>query len=122
MSSAHSLPSWDLLRPKFQSWRANPSLFVTDVFGITPEPWQTDTLGALNGNDRIAVRSGHGVGKSALMSWAVFWWMLTRFPVKVAATAPTTHQLEDVLWGEIAKWHRAIRHPFLRQMIEVKAG
>lgn len=56
------------------------------------------------------------------MSWAVFWWMLTRFPVKVAATAPTTHQLEDVLWGEIAKWHRAMKHPFLRQMIEVKAG
>src|SRR5262249_39784747 len=35
-------------------------------------------------------------------------------------TAPTAHQLSDVLWGEIAKWHRRLREPF-RSWIRVKA-
>ena len=38
-----------------------------------------------------------------MMSWLILWWLSTRFPAKIAATAPTAHQLEDVLWGEVAK-------------------
>jgi phage terminase large subunit len=62
----------------------------------------------IQNNDRIAVKSGHGVGKSALLAWIILWWLLTRFPSKVACTAPTSHQLDDVLWGEIAKWYRML--------------
>jgi hypothetical protein len=42
------------------------------------------------------------------MAWAVLWFLACHFPAKVPATAPTGHQLSDVLWAELAKWHRAL--------------
>lgn len=40
------------------------------------------------------------------MAWCALWFMTCYYPCKVPATAPTAHQLEDVLWAEIAKWLR----------------
>src|SRR4029077_8264499 len=70
--------------------------------------------------DRITVRSGHGVGKSCLLAWIIIHYMLTRYPVKVAATAPTGHQLADVLLPEIAYLTRRLP-PGLKEQIIVKA-
>lgn len=100
--------------------RDNPSEFVKQVIGATPEKWQEEALNAIRDNDRVAIRSGHGVGKSALEAWITLWWLCTRFPAKIAATAPTAHQLEDVLWGEVAKWHRAIKLDYFRSQLVIK--
>ena len=105
---------------KLRYLRDNPAEFVKQVIGATPEPWQIDALNAIRDGDRVAIRSGHGVGKSAMMSWLILWWLSTRFPAKIAATAPTAHQLDDVLWGEVAKWHRSMVNPFFRDQLEVK--
>ena len=52
----------------------------------------------------ISIMSGQGTGKDAWTAWTIIWFM-TCFPwPKVAATAPTQHQLKDVLWSEIGKW------------------
>lgn len=85
-------------------WRFHPEDFVKDVFGAEPDVWQTIALNKLNTEDRISIRSGHGIGKSAFMSWAILWWLVTRQECKIACTAPTSHQLSDVLWGELSKW------------------
>jgi hypothetical protein len=100
-------------------WRDDPLLFVRDMFGVEPDRWQGEALMSLAKEDRVAIRSGHGVGKSALMAWTILWWMLTRFPCKVACTAPTSHQLSDVLWGEIAKWHNRL-DPAWKDLLLVK--
>jgi len=100
-------------------WRDDPLLFVRDMFGVEPDTWQGEALSSLAREDRVAIRSGHGVGKSALMAWTILWWMLTRFPCKVACTAPTSHQLSDVLWGEIAKWHNRL-DPAWKDLLLVK--
>lgn len=86
-------------------WRNYPATFVTDVFGIEPDPWQRDALEALMGHGRVAIRACHGPGKTATAAWAIFLFMLTRFPTRVPCTAPTAHQLRDILWAELAKWH-----------------
>lgn len=101
-------------------WRDNPVRMVEDLFGIHPDEWQAEALMSLATEDRVAIRSGHGVGKSALMSWAILWWMFTRYPCKVACTAPTSHQLNDVLWGEIAKWIGMLPDSW-RDLINVKS-
>jgi len=101
-------------------WRNDPIRMIEDLFGIEPDEWQAEALRALANEDRVSIRSGHGVGKSALMSWAILWWMFTRYPCKVACTAPTSHQLNDVLWGEIAKWINMLPESW-RQLIEVKS-
>jgi len=73
---------------------------------VTPEKWQAEALTALCTEDRLAIRSGHGVGKSAFAAWSILWWLYTRSPSKCAVTAPTAHQLQDILWAELATWHR----------------
>jgi phage terminase large subunit len=101
-------------------WRDDPALFVAEALRARPEPWQAEALKAVVSRDRLAVRSGHGVGKSAFLSWLILWWLVTRFPARVAATAPTAHQLSDVLWGEIAKWHRRLPDA-LRDAFDLKS-
>ncbi len=93
---------------RLEIWYDDPVKFVKEALGVVPEPWQARTMRQIHNNDRVAVKSGHGVGKSALLAWIILWWLLTRFPAKVACTAPTSHQLDDVLWGEIAKWYRML--------------
>lgn len=57
-----------------------------------------------NPERRIAIRSGHGVGKTALLAWIITWALCTRFPVKCIATAPTGGQLFDALMAETITW------------------
>jgi len=124
-SQNYSQASTTDLKPVLERWAKNPSLFVTEAFKapygpIDLEDWQEEALNAVRDHDRVAIRSGHGVGKSAFLAWVILWWHVTHFPAKTPCTAPTAHQLSDVLWGEIAKWHRMMKEP-LRSWIEVKS-
>jgi len=84
----------------------NPVAFVEDVIGATPDADQREILNSLVVNQMTSVRSGHGVGKSAVEAWALIWFMLTRPFPKIPCTAPTQHQLFDILWAEVNKWRR----------------
>jgi phage terminase large subunit len=113
------------LKPVLERWAKNPILFVTEAFDnkgnpIVLEEWQKEALTAIQAHDRVAIRSGHGVGKSAFLAWVILWWHVTRFPAKTPCTSPTAHQLEDVLWGELGKWHRMLREP-MKSWLEVKS-
>lgn len=82
-----------------------PLAFVKEVLGAEPDAWQRDVLVELGrGRTRISIRSGHGVGKSTLLAWCMIWFLLTRYPVKVVVTAPTSPQLFDALWPEMRSW------------------
>ena len=43
--------------------KTRPLLFVTEVLGATPEPWQAAALEAVGKHDRVSIRSGHGRGE-----------------------------------------------------------
>src|SRR6056300_1857951 len=82
-----------------------PALFVQEVLGVEPLPYQAEFLAAIaSGERKISVRSGHGTGKSTSASWAMLWFLMFRFPNKVVVTAPTTGQLFDALFAELKKW------------------
>jgi hypothetical protein len=53
---------------------------------------------------RMAVASGRGIGKSALVSWLVIWMMSTRIGGSVIVSANSEAQLRSVTWAEITKW------------------
>src|SRR5215467_1540959 len=97
-----------------------PLLFVTDVLGARPEPWQAAALEAVGNHDRVSIRSGHGVGKTTLQAWLVLWFLLTRQNCKVPVAANSQDQLRDTIWPEIAKWHRLLPEA-LKAMIDVQA-
>jgi hypothetical protein len=98
----------------------DPVLFVESILQASPEEWQRKALYAVRDNDRVAIRSGHGIGKTAFLSWLILWWVLTRSPSRIACTANTASQLSDILWAEVAKWHRRMPDG-LKELIEVKS-
>ena len=89
-----------------------PVEFVKDVIKAEPDEYQAKVLNDLAYNEKqkratkISVRSGHGVGKSTIESWAILWFLVTRPFPKILCTAPTAHQLHDILWAEASKWLR----------------
>lgn len=87
-------------------YAGHPVEFVEDLIGATPDPEQARILRSLVTNPMTTVRSGHGVGKSTVEAWAVIWFMMTRPFPKIPCTAPTQHQLYDILWAEVSKWLR----------------
>lgn len=52
----------------------------------------------------LSTVSGHGIGKSATCSWFVLWFLYCFYQSQVAVTAPTSHQMHDVLWKEMSIW------------------
>ena len=96
------------LRPDMiRYYRDHPVEFVQQVIGASPDAKQQEILRSVAANKMTSVRSGHGIGKSAVCSWLIVWYLMTRPFCKVACTAPARHTLSDVLWAELAKW---IRH------------
>ena len=64
----------------------------------------------------MSVRSGQGVGKTSVEAVALLWF-LACFPyARVVATAPTLHQLQDVLWAEVSKWQS--KSPLLQHILK----
>ena len=53
---------------------------------------------------RMAIASGHGIGKSALVAWIVDWIMSTRPNAQGTVTATTAPQLRTKTWAQIARW------------------
>lgn len=84
----------------------HPVEFVEDIIGATPDEEQAKILRSVAQNQMTSVRSGHGVGKSTVEAWTVIWFMVTRPFPKIPCTAPTQHQLFDILWAEVSKWLR----------------
>jgi phage terminase large subunit len=79
---------------------------------IVPTSQQIDTLRAVDNNKFVAVKSGHGIGKTSALAWIIWHYLMCRPHPRVICTAPSKHQLYDVLWSELFKWHRfMMRHP-----------
>lgn len=88
-----------------------PGTELQDAEG--PEDWQIDILtwlgeGLISVDQAIqlAVTSGHGVGKSALVSWIIWWAISTFEDTRGVVTANTENQLKTKTWVEVAKWYR----------------
>jgi len=103
----------------FERYGNDPVLFVTEVLKLTPDPWQEQVLRWVGeGERRISVRSGHGVGKSSCASWIMIWHLLTRYPQKAVVTAPTINQLQNALASECKRWVNELPDA-LKDQIEV---
>ncbi len=86
-----------------------------------PDKWQRKTLlkieaairaGLPLGSPaiRLAISSGHGIGKTALVSWLILWFISTRPRPQIVVTANTQSQLTTKTWRELAKWQQMAIH------------
>lgn len=90
-----------------------PGTGLADMVG--PEEWQRQQLDRVGhrlreGGDEGAVieedvSAGHGVGKSALVSWMILWGVSTHADTRGVVTANTDMQLRTKTWAELAKWY-----------------
>ena len=81
-----------------------------------PRKWQREVLRQIrdhvkaNGTRdlfevlRLAVASGRGIGKSALVSWLILWMLSTRIGGSVIVSANSEAQLRSITWAEVTKW------------------
>jgi hypothetical protein len=92
-----------------------------------PEVWQERLLQDL-GNGlitteqaiRLATTSGHGIGKSALVSWIILWGLSTMEDTMGVVTANTETQLKTKTWVQLAKWYRMFIGKELFEMTATK--
>jgi phage terminase large subunit len=88
-------------------WCDDPVRYTGERLHLRPTWQQRQILQALIPEGaKVTVRSGHGIGKSGVAAAAILWFLETRNYARVPCTAPTSHQLKDILWGELAKWLR----------------
>lgn len=78
-----------------------------------PDKWALDLIDKIDQKlltpgeaIKFAISSGHGIGKSAFVSWTILWSLSTFEDTKVVVTANTEKQLMTKTWPEVAKWHR----------------
>jgi len=89
------------------------------------QPWfrQTEIMEAVRDHNRVAVRSCNGSGKTYIAAHVVLWWLMCFPDALVITTAPTEHQVRDVLWREIRRAYRGheslIEGKLLRTSLEL---
>lgn len=98
-----------------RTYRNNFCAFTHDCFtwkeNEQPTAYQDDILESIPVKKRVAVRGPHGLGKTAMASWVVLCFALTRDGEdwKCPTTASAWRQLTKYLWPEIHKWSRRLR-------------
>lgn len=99
------------------SWTENPGAAAFDLFAdpstasgrLELAPHQVDVLTRVLAGQDVTWRAGHGVGKTTTIAILVFLYLILKPFSKVPTTAPTWHQVRNVLWTEIAKWYERFR-------------
>ena len=89
---------------KIRAWRQKPSSMVRELFGVEPDAWQEEILDIFPTKPRIAMQACKGPGKSTVLAWLAWNFLLTRPHPKIAATSISADNLADGLWTEMAKW------------------
>lgn len=111
------LTTQEYARKKMREWQSDPVLFSRDLCEFDADPWQEEVLHAIADPTvkRISIKSGQGVGKTAMIACAALYFLTRYKDARIVATAPTMRQLQDVLWPEISKWMS--RGPILSSML-----
>jgi phage terminase large subunit len=97
-------------------WKDHPAAMVREVFGATPDVWQEDVLEKFPHCQRQAMTACKGPGKSTVLSWLIWNFLLTRIEPKIVCTSITGDNLNDGLWAELALWRN--RSPLLKAQFE----
>ena len=109
-------------------WAKDPEVFIKEALGVASLSTQqreacvamkdlvwakikvgmgqrtTDYEKRLSKKIGISIMSGKGTGKDAITAMFIIWFLCCFPRPLIPCTAPTGHQLSDVLWSEINKW------------------
>jgi phage terminase large subunit len=105
-----------------EAYYGKPVEFCEDIFGVQLEDWQAEVMRAVvvDGERRVSIRSGHGVGKTGLFGMLSVYGMVFYDRINIVATAPSKPQLEDGLFAQIKIWFSRLPAA-LRGLFDVRA-
>lgn len=105
-----------VFKRRIPRYRQDIELFAKEQFNFIADDWQKAVFDDVVLYNRVSVKSGQGVGKTAATAIIVLWFLCC-FPYpRIVATAPTKQQLNDVLWSEVAKWQE--KSPVLKRILK----
>jgi len=103
-------------------YQSNYELWMKDIMGATITDDQRIVAEALAKHHFVSAKSGTTTGKTALAATTGLWFLTTHPESKIPCTAPTGHQLEDLLFAEMETWSRRIKYDPMREAIKIIKG
>lgn len=120
MAGASAAMSGGMTKEQAKYWARlyrDPGYWHYDMFGQQPTWQQAQLFEAIkSGKLNVAIKSGHGTGKSSALASLLLWFLSTRENALIPCTAPSAHQMHDVLWAEVARYHAKMREPWKSQI------
>jgi hypothetical protein len=97
--------------PAEVSWRGDPVRWAEERARVEIWSKQREILRAVTEHPRVAIRSAHSTGKTFTMGLLTCWWIDTHpaGEARVITTAPTSKQVDAVLWNEINQHHSRLK-------------
>jgi len=107
--SAYALAA-DMVDPPNLRYRTDPAAWATERAGVEIWSRQRVVMESVRDHPNTAVRSCHSTGKSFVSALITCWWLDVHpaGEARVITTAPTSKQVDAVLWYEINKLHTRI--------------
>lgn len=96
--------------PYNPAWETDPVLFAWEALGITCWGRQAELLQAVATKRRVAVKSGHKVGKSTSAVILALWRVVTRPRTRVIMTSSSGRQVRAILWKELRRVYHGARY------------
>ena len=97
-------------------WIKDPVAFVREAFGVEPDVWQAKVLAKFATSRRIAMQACKGPGKTTVIAWCIWNFMLHK-DANVVAVSLSGATLKTNLWKELALWRE--RCPLLRAEFDI---
>lgn len=85
--------------------------------GTVSDAWQDEALAAFPSSPRMAMKACVGPGKTTLLAWIAWNFLLTRPHPIVGVTSISGDNLKANLWTELARWRS--RSPLLQAVFEM---
>lgn len=99
-AAASSIHAWPSAR-----YQADPVAFAHEVLGDKPWEKQIEIIEAVRDNPRVAVSSGHKVGKSRTAGVLALWFYCSFPDARVVMSSTTSRQVDQILWREVRMLH-----------------
>lgn len=85
-------------------WKHDPIAFVRELFKAEPDEWQAEFLRAYITGKRTYAKACKGPGKTTVIAWCCWHFLVCFKQAKIPATSITAENLRNNLWAEMAKW------------------
>lgn len=111
-----------LVKARKRQYFNDPVLWASDYLGIKPWSAQARVAMSLVDNKNTVVKAGHEVGKSWLAGLLICWWVDTRWDLPggcfVVSTAPSTRQINAIVWREVRKFHNLAKKRYADGIVD----